>query len=168
MATYKNDIILIAGSGDFAFEAAKVLNSKNRLNKIILITKNYKISRLYKNLVFNYDIRDIENLIKFIKKSLITKILIIGYVQLPPIKEIKLSFKENFFYKNYSQNVTNYINSNFSYNFISIIPRYLLEFIVLVIFFSIIGYNYLSNDNFVSFKSCISMTFILTPDFITL
>tara|TARA_B100000212_G_scaffold342198_1_gene328168 strand:- start:573 stop:1388 length:816 start_codon:yes stop_codon:yes gene_type:complete len=91
LATYKNDIILIAGSGDFAFEAAKVLNSKNRLNKIILITKNYKISRLYKNLVFNFDIRDIENLIKFIKKSLITKILIIGYVQLPPIKEIKLS-----------------------------------------------------------------------------
>ena len=55
------------------------------------------------------------------------------------IKEIKLSFKENFFYKNYSQNVTNYINSNFSYNFISIIPRYLLEFIVLVIFFLLLA-----------------------------
>ena len=42
-------------------------------------------------MVSNFDIRNIENLISFIKKRLITKILIIGYVQLPPIKEIKLS-----------------------------------------------------------------------------
>ena len=91
MATYKNDIILIAGSGDFALEAANYLNSKNRLNQIILLTKNYKISKHYKNRVSCFDIRDIENLIKFLKKILITKILIIGYVQLPPINEIKLS-----------------------------------------------------------------------------
>ena len=51
------------------------------------------------------------------------------------IKEIKLSFRENFFYDNYSKNVTSYIQSNFSYNFISLIPRYLLELIVLIIFF---------------------------------
>ncbi len=73
------------------------------------------------------------------------------------IKEIKLSFKENFFYNNYSKNISNYISSNFSYNFISLIPRYLLELIVLIIFFSIIGYNYLSNDNFISFIPTVSV-----------
>ena len=35
MATYKNDIILIAGSGDFAYEAADFLISKGNLNHII-------------------------------------------------------------------------------------------------------------------------------------
>ena len=58
MATYKNDIILIAGSGDFAFEAANYLNSKNRLNHIILLTKNSKISKFYKNMVSKFDVRD--------------------------------------------------------------------------------------------------------------
>ena len=91
MATYKNDIVLIAGSGDFAFEAANFLNNKKRLNNIILLSKNYKISKSYKNKVSNFDIRDIENLISFLKKRLISKVLIIGYVQLPPISEIKLS-----------------------------------------------------------------------------
>ena len=92
MAIFKNDIILIAGSGDFAFEAANYLNSKNKLNHIILLTKNSNISKSYKNIVSYFDIRDIENLVKFLKTKLITKVLIIGYVQLPPIKEIKLSF----------------------------------------------------------------------------
>ena len=70
MATYKNDIILIAGSGDFAFEAANFLTNKKRLNHIILLSKNYKISKRYKKIVSYFDIRDIENLIKFIKKRL--------------------------------------------------------------------------------------------------
>ena len=91
MATYKNDIVLIAGSGDFAFEAANFLSDKNRLNHIILLSKNSEISKRYKKLVSYFDIRDIENIIKFIKKRLIIKVLIIGYVNLPPIKEIKLS-----------------------------------------------------------------------------
>ena len=91
MATYKNDIVLIAGSGDFAFEAANFLFRKKRLNHIILLSKNHKISKLYKNIVSNFDIRDIESIIIFLKKRLILKILIIGYVQLPPISEIKLS-----------------------------------------------------------------------------
>ena len=73
------------------------------------------------------------------------------------IKEIKLSFRENFFYNNYSKNVTSYIQSNFSYNFISLIPRYLLELIVLMIFFSIIGYNYISNDDFIDFIPVLSV-----------
>ena len=91
MATYKNDIILIAGSGDFAFEAANFLTKKEKLNHIILLSKNSKISKGYKRIVSYFDIRDIEKLIKFIKKRLIIKVLIIGYVHLPPIKEIKLS-----------------------------------------------------------------------------
>ena len=91
MATYKNDIMLIAGSGDFAFEAADFLFNKKRLNHIILLSKNYKISKFYKNTISYFDIKDIENLILFIKKRQIFKILIIGYVQLPPISEIKLS-----------------------------------------------------------------------------
>tara|TARA_B100000575_G_C23042208_1_gene599879 strand:+ start:100 stop:915 length:816 start_codon:yes stop_codon:yes gene_type:complete len=91
LATFKNDIILIAGSGDFAFEAANFLNDKEKLNHIILLSKNSKISKRYKKIVSSFDIRDIENLIKFIKKRFIIKILIIGYVKLPPIKEIKLS-----------------------------------------------------------------------------
>ena len=91
MATYKNDIILIAGSGDFAFEAADFLTNKGNLSHIILISKNAKIYKQFKNIVSYFDIRDIEQIIKFIKKRLVTKVLIIGYVQLPPIKEIKLS-----------------------------------------------------------------------------
>jgi len=91
LATYKNDIILIAGSGDFAFEAANFLTSKGNLSHIILISKNAKIYKQFKKIVSYFDIRDIEQIIKFIKKRLVTKVLIIGYVQLPPIKEIKLS-----------------------------------------------------------------------------
>ena len=92
MAIYKNDIILIAGSGDFAFEAANFLSKKEKVNQIILLSKNIKISKYFKNIVSYFDIRDIENLTKFIKSRLINKILIIGYVELPPIKEINLSF----------------------------------------------------------------------------
>ena len=91
MATYKNDIILIAGSGDFAFEATNFLISREKINHIVLISKNVKISNKYKKIVSSFDIREIENILKFIKKRLISKVLIIGYVHLPPIKEIKLS-----------------------------------------------------------------------------
>ena len=91
MATYKNDIILIAGSGDFAFEAANFLNSKKRLNHIVLLSKNFKIAKSFNNIVSNFDVRDLEKIILLIKKRIISKVLIIGYVQLPPISEIKLS-----------------------------------------------------------------------------
>ena len=91
MATYKNDIILIAGSGDFAFEAADFLTSKGNLSHIVLISKNTKIFKQFKKIVSYFDIRDIEKIIKFIKNRSATNVLIVGYVQLPPIKEIKLS-----------------------------------------------------------------------------
>ena len=96
LATFKNDIILIAGSGDFALEAANFLFNKGKLNHIVLLSNNSKISNQFKNIVTFYDIRNIENLIKFIKKKLITKVLIIGYVQIPPINEIKLSLASKF------------------------------------------------------------------------
>ena len=92
MAISKNDIILIAGSGDFAFEASNFLLKKERLHKIILLSKNSKILKKHKNIITYFDIRDIENLIKYIKSKLISKVLIIGYVKLPAINEIKLSF----------------------------------------------------------------------------
>ena len=60
MAIYKNDIILIAGSGDFAFEAANYLVNKKKLNHIILLEENYKISNKYKEIVSYFDIKDIE------------------------------------------------------------------------------------------------------------
>ena len=91
LAIYKNDIILIAGSGDFAFEAAKFLKNNNRINHIILLSNNSKISKKYRDIVSFFNIRDLENLIKFIKNRIVTNVLIIGYVQLPPISEIKLS-----------------------------------------------------------------------------
>ena len=91
MVTYKNDIILIAGSGNFAFEAASYLIKKDRLNHIVLLSKNSKISRLYEKNVSCFDIREIETMIKFIKNRFIKKVLIIGYVKLPLIKEINLS-----------------------------------------------------------------------------
>ena len=106
MATYNNDIILIAGSGDFAFEAANFLAIKKRLNHVILLSKNHKISKIYRNIITYFDIRDLENLILLIKKRQISKVLIIGYVQLPSILEINLSLSsklilsKNFFLNN--------------------------------------------------------------------
>ena len=97
MATYKNNIILIAGSGDFVFEAANFLNKKEKLNHIILLSKNSEISKRFKKKISNFDIRDIENIIKFIKKRLINRVIIIGYVHLPSIKEIKLSLSSKLF-----------------------------------------------------------------------
>jgi len=47
--------------------------------------------KLFKNNNFNFDVRDLEKIILFIKKRFISKVLITGYVHLPPIKEIKLS-----------------------------------------------------------------------------
>ena len=109
MATYKNDIILIAGSGDFAYEAADILTSKGNLSHIILISKNAKIFKQFKKIVSYFDIRDIEQIIELIKKKLVTKVLIIGYVQLPPIKEIKLSLSSKLILsKNiFSNNINN-------------------------------------------------------------
>ena len=45
LATSKNDICLIAGSGLFVYEVANYLNNKNLLNQIILINENDLIKK---------------------------------------------------------------------------------------------------------------------------
>ena len=96
LATFKNEVCLIAGSGLFAFEAASFLNTKGCLKKIILLSKNNNIKKDFKKICFSYDIRDLEEIITDIKKENIKDIIIIGYVELPPINEIKLSLKSKF------------------------------------------------------------------------
>ena len=48
LATSKNDICLIAGSGLFVYEVANFLNNKNLLNQIILINENSLIKKNFK------------------------------------------------------------------------------------------------------------------------
>ena len=48
LATSKNDICLIAGSGLFVYEVANFLNNKNLLNQIILINENNLIKKNFK------------------------------------------------------------------------------------------------------------------------
>ena len=96
LATSKNEICLIAGSGNFAFEAASFLNTKGILKKIILLSKNNNLKKKFKKIIIDYDIRDLENIIIYLKKENIKNIIIIGYVELPPIREIKLSIKSKY------------------------------------------------------------------------
>ncbi len=97
LATFKNEVCLIAGSGDFAYEAASFLSNKGTLKKIILLSKNNLIENDFNKICYNYDIRDLEKIITNIKKENIQDIIIIGYVDVPPIKEIKLSLKSKFY-----------------------------------------------------------------------
>ena len=85
LATFKNEVCLIAGSGLFAYEAASFLNTKGYLKKIILLSKNNNIKKDFKKICFRYDIRDLEQIVTDIKKENIKDIIIIGYVDLPPI-----------------------------------------------------------------------------------
>ena len=51
LAIFKNDICLIAGSGDIAFEAAISINAQNRLKHIILLNSNAKIIKSFKKII---------------------------------------------------------------------------------------------------------------------
>ena len=51
LATSKNDINLIAGSGQFAYESAIFLRQINRLNKIYLINENKILIKKFKNII---------------------------------------------------------------------------------------------------------------------
>ena len=93
LATSKNDICLIAGSGLFVYEVANYLNNKNLLNQIILINENNLIKKNFKNKCKSFKIRDIEKITTFIKSKNLNKIMIIGYVKFPSIDEINLSIK---------------------------------------------------------------------------
>ena len=99
LATSKSDISLIAGSGYFAYESAMFLKKINRLNKIYLINDNEIIDRKFKKIVIKSDIRNIEKLIDTIKKDNFKNVIIVGYVNLPPFSEIKLSFLSKLYLK---------------------------------------------------------------------
>ena len=94
LATFKNEICLIAGSGDIAFEAAISINAQNRLKNIILLNSNSKISKNFKNIITKFDIKDLNKIIEFIKLNKIKEVFIIGYVPLPHLNEIKISLKD--------------------------------------------------------------------------
>ena len=93
LATSKNDICLVAGSGLFAYEVANYLNNKNILNLVILISENSLIKKKFKNKYKSYKIKDIEKITTFINSKNLKKIMIIGYVELPSIDKINLSIK---------------------------------------------------------------------------
>ena len=93
LATSKNDICLIAGSGLFVYEVANYLNNKNLLNQIVLINENNFIKKKFKDKCKSFKIKDIEKITTFIRSKNLKKILIIGYVKLPSIDKINLSIK---------------------------------------------------------------------------
>ena len=93
LATSKNEICLIAGSGLFVYEVANFLNNKNLLNQIILINENNLIKKKFKDKCKSFKIKDIEKIITFINSEDLKKIMIIGYVKFPSIDEINLSIK---------------------------------------------------------------------------
>ena len=93
LATFKNEICLIAGSGLFVYEVANFLNNKNILNQVILINKNNLIKKNFKNKCKSFKIKDIEKITTYIKSKNLKKIMIIGYVKLPSIDKINLSIK---------------------------------------------------------------------------
>ena len=93
LAIYKNDICLIAGSGLFVNEVANYLNFKNVLKQLILINDNKYLKKSFKNNFTQFNIQDIEKIILFIKSKNLKNIIIIGYVDLPPLEKINLSIK---------------------------------------------------------------------------
>ena len=93
LAISKNDICLIAGSGLFVNEVANYLNYKNLLGQIIIINDNKSLKKSFKNNYEQFDIKNLEKIILFIKSKNLQKIVIIGYVDLPPLKKINLSIK---------------------------------------------------------------------------
>ena len=94
LAIFKNDVCLIAGSGDIAYETAISISAQKRLKKIILLNTNTEIAMRFKSITQKFDVRQLNKIIEFIKNNQIKKVLIIGYVQLPPLSEIKLSIKD--------------------------------------------------------------------------
>ena len=140
MATFNKDITLIAGSGNFAFEAAKIIEKKKRLRNIILISDNFLIKKKYKELVKKFEIKDLEEIIKFIKKIPNPKVLILGYVNLPPIKDIKLSISSKL-----------YLSKDFFFNDINSQSKILKKFIESKNI-KLISQKYIFKDNLV-FKS---------------
>ena len=93
LAIYKNDICLIAGSGLFVNGVANYLNFKKLLGQIIIINENKSLKKNFKNNYDQFNIKNIEKIIAFIKSKNLQKIIIIGYVDIPPLNKINLSIK---------------------------------------------------------------------------
>ena len=93
LATSKNEICLIAGSGLFVNEVANYLKFKNLLGQIVIINDNKTLKKNFKNNYKQFDIKNLEKIILFIKSKNLQKIIIIGYVDLPPLDKINLSIK---------------------------------------------------------------------------
>jgi DUF1009 family protein len=75
LAIYKNDICLIAGSGVFVNEVANYLNYKKLLGQIIIINENKSIKKNFKNNYKQFNIKNLENIISFIKSKNLQKIV---------------------------------------------------------------------------------------------
>ncbi len=93
LATYKNDICLIAGSGLFVNEVANYLNFKKLLGQIIIINENKSLEKNFKNNYEQFNVKNLEKIISFIKSRNLKKIIVIGYVDLPSLDKINLSFR---------------------------------------------------------------------------
>jgi len=93
LAISKNDICLIAGSGLFVNEVANYLNFKNLLGQIILISDNKILKKNFKNNYKQFNLKDLEKIILYIKSISLKNIIIVGYVDIPPLGKINLSFK---------------------------------------------------------------------------
>ena len=93
LATSKNEICLIAGSGLFVNEVANYLKIKKLLGQIVIINNNKTLKKNFKNNYKQFDLKNLEKIILFIKSKNLQKIIIIGYVDLPPIDKINLSLK---------------------------------------------------------------------------
>ena len=93
LATSKNEICLIAGSGLFVNEVANYLKFKNLLGQIVIIDNNKTLKKNFKNNYKQFDVKNLEKIISYIKSKNFQKIIIIGYVDLPPLNKINLSIK---------------------------------------------------------------------------
>ena len=89
----KNDICLIAGSGLFVNEVANHLYHKSLLGKIIIISNNEALKKNYKNICKQFNLKDLEKITSYIKSISLKNIIIIGYVDIPPLEKINLSIK---------------------------------------------------------------------------
>ena len=69
LATSKNEICLIAGSGLFVNEVANYLKFKNLLGQIVIINDNKTLKKNFKNSYKQFDIKNLEKIILFIKSK---------------------------------------------------------------------------------------------------
>ena len=93
LATSKNEICLIAGSGLFVNEVANYLKFKYLLGQIVIINNNKTLKKNFRNNYKQFDIKNLEKIISYIKSKNFRKIIIIGYVDLPSLNKINLSIK---------------------------------------------------------------------------